>query len=187
MRAGSVTLEVDGQTSGTGLVLSLLAQQIAQYGSPDAVAQKTDDYLAALDPPQTRPRSEHDRDAELYRSAQEPSQNPLASALASYFQPKIAVAVDRGQSVDPATTSVFYAPAGSLSAPRTLTITYASGSLIDGDYLLVRNDSSQVLSISVQQYGAPILPPPVALTTVVAGGWIFAMQVLGTWRVLAGS
>jgi hypothetical protein len=59
--------------------------------------------------------------------------------------------------------------------------------LIAGDYLLVRNDSSQVLSISVQQYDAPILPPPVTLTTVAAGGWIFAMQIFGTWRVLAGS
>jgi hypothetical protein len=72
MRAGSVSLNVNGQTSGSGLVLSLLARQIQQYGSPDAIAQKTDDYLAALNPPQSRPRSEHDRDAELYRSVQEP-------------------------------------------------------------------------------------------------------------------
>jgi hypothetical protein len=227
MRPGNVRLEVDGRTFGTGLVTPLLAAMIAQNGSPDAIAQKADDYLAGQVPPQTRPQAEHDRDAELYRAGMEPSMNSFAQGIVAYLRPQVAVAADADQVFYPVLANVFYAPSGSLTATRTLSISYAPPStfstvagrtpdglpiifaaayndddihLLDGDFVLVRNDSAHSLNIVVQQgYPptpppppglppvSPVLPAPVALGTVLAGGWAFALQIAGVWRVLAGS
>jgi hypothetical protein len=177
MRAGSANVQANGQTSGTGLLAAIVARLVEQNGAPEANAERLDQQLiaagAAQVPPVDIARSQVDHDAAVRAecAADATTYAFLAKGLADYLQPRVAIALDRDQSLTTEAAIVFYAPPFSLSAPRTLSIT----SSIDGDFLLVRNDSSQVITL---------MPPSV---TVAASGWVFVMQVLGTFRVLAGS
>jgi hypothetical protein len=182
MRAGNASVQPNGQVTGTGLLLAIVSRLVEQNGAPEANAQKYDQLLiaagAAQVPPVDIARSQADHDAAVQAECggDATAYAFIAKGIADYLQPKTGGVPDRDQTVTPADTSFWYAPAGSLSAPRTLYI----ASSISGDFLLLRNDSAYAVTLSPPSGGALV-------TVAAAGGWAFAMQVGGTWRVLAGS
>jgi hypothetical protein len=198
MRAGNVNVTALGAVTGTGLLKAIVAQLVAINGAPETNAEVFDEKLAALSaahvppivPPVTRSPADRAAFVEAERASDATGSAYLAQGIIDYLRPSVVIpSDDRDFDFDPSSTCVLYIPSGLFTATRTVRVV-ASDSFTDGDFVLIRNDGAQSLDATWQpptpQFSR-VVPTPVSLTTVASSQWCFAMQIMGAWRVLAGS